>query len=126
MALHSWFKSKPLWLRGGIIGILVCLVLAVFYMTVYNALLIQFFPDGQLPTYSLILPMITGHFFVLGAHFVAEGYVAPVVGCVSGDCFNRVDWMTLIGTGILLLLLYFGIGSLIGGFMQKKKKKIIS
>lgn len=126
MALHFWFKHKPLWLQGGIIGILVCALLTVFYMTVYNAFLIRFFPDGMLPMYSLILPIFTGHFFVFGAHFVAEGYVAPVLKCVSGDCFNRAEWMALIGTGIILLLLYFGIGSAIGWFVQKRKKKIIS
>ena len=72
------------------------------------------------------VPIATGHFFVFGAHFVAEGYVAPIVGCVSGDCFTRADWMTLMGTGIVLLLLYFGIGSLIGWYVQKRRKKIIS
>lgn len=126
MALHSWFKHKPLWLQGGIIGILVCVLLAVFYITLYNAFLIQFFPDGVLPTYSLILPLVTGHFFVMMSHFMAEGYVAPVSGCVSGDCFNLADWITLAGMGILLLLLYFGIGAGIGWFIQKRKKKVIS
>ena len=125
MALQSWYKNKPAWFRGGIIGILVCVILAVFYITIYNALLIRFFHDGMLPAYSLFLPIATGHFFVFGAHFVAEGYVAPIVGCVSGDCFTRADWMTLMGAGIVLLLLYFGIGSLIGWFVQKRRKKII-
>ncbi len=126
MALHSWFKHKPLWLQAGIIGILVCVLLAVFYITVYYALLIQFFPDGQLPAYSLFLPIATGHLFVLGAPLVAKGYVAPMIGCMSEDCFNRVDWITLIGTAILLLLLYFGIGAGMGWFIDKRKKKVIS
>jgi len=126
MALQSWFKHKPLYLQGGIIGILVCILLAVFYMTIYNAFLIQFFPDGQLPGYSLLLPVATGHFFVFAAHFVAEGYIVPVVGCVSDDCFARADWITFAITAIILLLLYFGIGATVGWFVQKMKKKTIS
>ena len=126
MALISWFKHKSLWLQGGIIGILVCVLLAVFYITIYNAFFIQFFPEGQLPMYSLLLPIATGHFFVFAAHFVAEGYMVPLLGCVSEDCFARAEWVTFVGTGIILLLLYFGVGSLIGWFVEKRKKNVTS
>lgn len=126
MALHSWFKHQPLWLQGGIIGILVCVLLVVFYITVYNAFLVQSFPDGMLPWYSLFLPIATGHFFIFVSHFIAEGYVAPVLGCVNGNCFSWAEGITFIGSGIMLLLLYFGIGAGIGWFIQKRKKKIIS
>ncbi len=121
MGIQSWYKNKP-WFRGGIIGILVCVIWTVFYVTVYNALLVQFFPDGILPMYSLILPIATGHFFIFGSHFVAEGYVAPLFDCVKDSCFMTTDWITLIGMGILLLLIYFGIGAGIGQYLQKKKK----
>ena len=103
-------------------GIAVCLFLFVFYITVYSAFLIRFLPDGQLPIYGLILPMITGHFFVLMSHFVAEGYVAPVFGCVSGECFNMVELVTFVGTAFILLLWYFGVGVLIGWYVGKRKK----
>ena len=126
MALISWFKRKPLWLSAGMAGMAVCVLLFVFYITVYNALLIGFFPDGMLPGYSLILPMVTGHFFVLMSHFVAEGYVVPLLGCVSDDCFTNADWMTFIITAVVLLVVYFGIGSLIGWYMDRRKRTISS
>ncbi len=126
LTMSSWFKSKPLWVQGGLIGVLTCFLLAVFYVTFYNLLLNSLYPDGMLPVRSLFLPIATGHFFVWGAPFVAKGYVAPMVGCMSGDCFDRVDWITLIGTAILLLLLYFGIGAGMGWFIEKRKKKVTS
>ncbi|HLC70814.1 MAG TPA: hypothetical protein VJI32_02340 [Candidatus Nanoarchaeia archaeon] len=120
MAFVSWFKRKPLWLRAGMVGIAVCLLFFVFYITIYNALLIGFFPDGMLPTYSLILPMVTGHFFVFAAHFVAEGYVVPLLGCMSDDCFNQADWITFVVTAIVLLLVYFLAGTGVGYLYQKR------
>lgn len=122
MGIQSWYKNKP-WFRGGIIGILVCVILAVFYITMYNALLIRFFPDGMLPAYSLLLPIATGHFFIFMSHFISEGYVAPLVGCVAENaaCFERVEWITLLFAAALLLGIYFAIGALIGRYTGKRE-----
>ena len=126
MSFQSWYNSKPAWFRGGIRGIIVCLVLAVFYVTLYNALLTMFFPDGMLPMYSLILPIATGHFFIFGSHFVAEGYVAPLFSCVAENaaCFERVEGITLLFAEDLILGIYFAIGALIGRYAKKRKKRL--
>lgn len=123
MSFQSWFNSKPAWFRGGIGGVVVCLLLAVFYLTVYNALLKMVFPDGMLPAYSLFLPIATGHFFIFVSHFIAEGYVAPLFGCVAENaaCFERVEWITLLFAAALLLGIYFAIGALIGRYTRKRE-----
>ncbi len=121
MGIGSWYQKKPAWQKGGIVGIVVCILLAVFYITVYNALLVRFFPDGMLPLSSLILPLVTGHFFVFASHFISEGYVAPFVGCIGDSCFKALDWITLVGMGILLLAIYFVLGAAVGEYIKKRK-----
>lgn len=69
MNIKPWFKSKRLWLRGGILGVIICLILLPFNLFVYFPLIVSSY-DGMIPSWALIPPMITGHAFPLLSHFI--------------------------------------------------------
>jgi len=69
MRLRQWFLSKRLWLRGGIIGVIVCLVLGLFNLFFYFPV-INIVYGGMLPNWVLIPPMITGHAFPILSFFI--------------------------------------------------------
>ena len=69
MRLKQWFLSKKLWLRGGIIGIIVCLVLGLFNLFVYFPIINRVY-EGMIPNWALLPPMITGHVFPFFSHFM--------------------------------------------------------
>lgn len=71
---QSWPKifemeNMPYWLKGGIAGLLVCVVLFLFYVFLYFPL----FTDdttGTISNKALVLPMITGQGFLILSHFI--------------------------------------------------------
>jgi len=69
MPLKKWFLSKKLWLRGGIIGVIICLVLGLFNLFVYFPMINSVY-RGMIPNWALIPPMITGHAFPILSHFI--------------------------------------------------------
>jgi hypothetical protein len=85
----NWLKKRPAWLRGGIYGILVCLVLFVFYLLIYMPVLNSIY-GGSLPDYSLTLPTLTGHTFVFLSHFAIEGSSLTQAFCppVKEQCYS--------------------------------------
>ena len=69
MNLKKWFFAKKLWLRGGIIGVIVCFVLGLFNLFIYFPMLNRVYA-GMIPNGALIPPMITGHAFPILSHFI--------------------------------------------------------
>lgn len=64
--MKKWFKT--IWLKGGIIGLFVCLVLSLIYLFVYFPIIEKFYGDA-IPQWALIAPMISGHAFPLFSIF---------------------------------------------------------
>ncbi|QQR84212.1 hypothetical protein IPJ72_03435 [Candidatus Peregrinibacteria bacterium] len=62
-------QPKKRWLYGGMRAVVICIVLGIFYLTIYFPAIKALSKDG-LPNGSMILPTITGHAFPLLSHFV--------------------------------------------------------
>lgn len=132
-------RMKP-WLRGGLIGVAVCIALFLFYIFVYFPIGSKVF-NGMLPYAFLLLPLITGHVFVVMAHFVLPyGWMCQftevrcqewraVEGCVNeiarptAECANMSEWVGLGLLALTLLVLYFVVGAAIATFLSRRKKK---
>ncbi len=85
MRLKQWFLSKKLWLRGGIIGIIICLVLGVFNLFIYFPVIDSVY-GGMIPNWVFIPSMITGHAFPILSHFIVPyGWLCKFTesACVS-------------------------------------------
>lgn len=112
MNIKQWFLKRSLWLRGGITGVIVCVVLSLFYLFVYFPVIDKIYANdivkyGGTPNWTLTLPMYTGHFFSFFSSFILEGTRLEVVA----------GW----GITILLFLIYFFIGAIISILIQKIK-----
>ncbi len=69
MSFKDHFFSKKLWIRGGIIGVIVCLILSIFNLFVYFPIIDSVF-GGMIPNWALVLPIVTGHAFPILSHFI--------------------------------------------------------
>jgi len=75
MNIKKWFRSKKLWLRGGIIGVIICFVLFLFNLFIYFPIINSAY-GSMIPSEALILPTITGHVFpVLSMFIVPYGWL---------------------------------------------------
>lgn len=68
-------KSKKLWLKGGIIGALICIILFFFYIFAYFPILERVYKDdiektGSTPMWTLAIPAATGHLFPFFSMFI--------------------------------------------------------
>lgn len=66
--------KKP-WLRGGVIGAGICILLFLFYFFVYFPVIEQAYAEqiaseGTLPSWATTIPTFTGHLFPLFSHFI--------------------------------------------------------
>ena len=69
MNVKKWFKSQKFRLRGGIFGVIICVVLLLFNLLVYFPIIANVY-GGMIPGWALIPPMITGHAFPILSHFI--------------------------------------------------------
>jgi len=75
MRLKQWFLSRKLWLRGGIIGVIVCIVLFLFYIFIYFPAIDKIYAEdieayGGTPAWTTNVPLVTGHLFPLFSGFI--------------------------------------------------------
>ncbi len=89
--------KKKLWVKGGVIGMAVCMGLFVFY-GFYFSMIHQFvYPDeggAEMPSSELALPMITGHAVVGLTFFLIEGSVVPAMFCKETET-HCTSWALL-------------------------------
>ncbi|MFI3158117.1 MAG: hypothetical protein QX199_18370 [Methylococcaceae bacterium] len=102
MKITQWFMKKQLWVRGGIIGMAVCMGLFVFY-GFYFSMIHQFVysheGDFEMPSSELILPMVTGHAAVsIATFFMIEGSSIPAMFCKETET-HCVSWTVLPDQG---------------------------
>ncbi len=103
MNLQKGFLPKRLWLRGGIIGAIVCIVLFLFYIFIYFPTIDKIYAEdikayGGTPAWTTTVPLMTGHFFPLLSHFIVPyGFLCefkePI--CTSWSATNEpggVPW----------------------------------
>ena len=93
MNLKNWFLGQKLWLRGGIIGVIVCLILFMFYYAVFS-LLFKIYGEGEqnLPISGVITTMsvVTGHMFVFFSHdVVPTGLICKATEPVCADWVSK-------------------------------------
>jgi hypothetical protein len=67
MKLKQRWRNVPLWLKGGLIGVGICIALFFFYIFMYFPLVEN---DIGIPNNALILPMVTGHALPILSHFI--------------------------------------------------------
>ena len=97
MNIKKWFLSKTLWLRGGIFGVIICIILFLFNTFVYFPLIDNIY-GGNLPQWALIFPMLSGHLFPLFSGFIVPygflcKFTVPI--CTSWSAFREsgsVPW----------------------------------
>lgn len=88
---------KKTWLRGGIIGLFVCLVFSLIYIFIYFPIIEKIYGNAM-PDWSLIAPMITGHAFSLfSIFFVPYGLFCRFTEttCTGWSAYNEaggVPW----------------------------------
>ncbi len=91
MNIKKWFQRRKLWLRGGIIGAIICILLFLFYILVYfPAFKVMY--TGEEPDSVLLLPTITGHIFPLLSHFIVEGTSLTNQFCAQTE-EHCISWM---------------------------------
>ena len=82
---------KP-WLSYGIKGMVICLLLFLFYGSIYYPLIKEYVAvDGAVPESYELLPAITGHFFPFMTHFIVEGSSLIPLFCKTTEK-NCVQW----------------------------------
>jgi hypothetical protein len=111
--------SEKIWLKCGIIGVAICLALFVFYLFIYFPIINMIYVDdiaryGGTPGWTTNIPFFTGHFFPFFSGFILEG-----LGL--GD--KGLDVLAFLSFSVLLLLIYFFVGALIGLVIKKFKNK---
>lgn len=143
--------SKP-YLKCGVIGIIICLILFLFNLYVYFPLVTD--AEGVVSNWALLPPLVTGHLFPLMSIFIVPyglfcEFTEPncvlwsagsVPNCVpwkmegiQGCCQEQImqpttacadfsDKIGFIGLSALLFLGYFLVGALIGKRIWKKNK----
>lgn len=108
------------WLQDGLKGLTIFGVLLLFYLTIYNYLLDYFFPDGAIPTYALLLPIVSGHILILFSHFFVEGLSLPqLFGCETTNCYIQVELYATLGLLLTLAVVYFVAGMLVGKLWRR-------
>jgi len=154
MRLKQRFFPKKLWLRGGIIGVIVCLVLGLFNLFIYFPIINSIYA-GMIPSWAFIPPMITGQAFpLLSSYIVPYGWlckftepictywsVESTPGAVpwtmegnagycieqtmtpTSSCANISEMLGFLGLILILFVIYFAIGAIIGLRIQKRKAK---
>ncbi|MBS3116776.1 hypothetical protein J4421_04235 [Candidatus Woesearchaeota archaeon] len=90
MNLLFWFRSRKPWLRGGLIGICICLLLFPFYIFIYFPIINNVYADeiksyGSTPGCTTIIPLLTGHFIPLISHFLVEGSSVITLFCEAKE-----------------------------------------
>lgn len=119
MNIKQWFLKGSPWLKGGIIGVIVCVVFFLFYLFIYFPVIDKIYANdiakyGGTPGWTLVLPTYTGHFFSLFSGFMLEG-----VGLGSAG----LEIVGVVASTILLFLIYFFIGAVIGILAKKIKSR---
>ena len=69
MRLKQCWEKMPYWLKGGMIGVVICILLFLFYVMAYFPLLTDT-SSGMMSNSALFLPMVTGHAFPILSHFI--------------------------------------------------------
>lgn len=120
--------QMPTWLRGGVKGIIVFVLLLLVYLSLYNWLLNAVYPDGQVPTYAFYPMFITGHGFLILLHFNPfPDWFWMLINCEEGftNVLSRCSEGTLaLVILVALLLVYFIIGALIAQYWANRSKSL--
>ncbi|MBI5391072.1 hypothetical protein HZB02_06310 [Candidatus Woesearchaeota archaeon] len=131
-------RSPRLWLKGGIIGVVVCVCLFIFYAYGYFPLLQSIYGSEPQPGWTLIPPIVTGHIFPLFSGFIVPyGFGCPFTEtacmewsfgyCLKQEmfpteaCADRSEMIGFFSLVIILLAVYFGIGALIGWLIGRSE-----
>ncbi len=76
----EFFSKKP-WLQGGIMGVIVCILLFLFYIFMYLPAIHEIYAEeiaeyGGAPSWTTNVMMVTGHFFpILSGFIVPYGFL---------------------------------------------------
>ncbi|MBI2147866.1 hypothetical protein HYU19_05345 [Candidatus Woesearchaeota archaeon] len=90
MRLTRWFQSRKPWLKGGLVGVGICVFLFFFYLFVYFPVIDKVYADdiaahGGTPAWTTTIPMVTGHLLPLLSHFIIEGTALAPTFCKATE-----------------------------------------
>ncbi len=95
MNIKKHFSSQKPWVKGGVIGVLLCTAFFSVYPIIYFPLVEN---EIGIPDTALILPTVTGHTFVFFSHFIIEGSTIPATICTETET-HCVSWSLTDDTG---------------------------
>lgn len=105
--LLPWINKKPLWLKGGIYGVLICVFLLAFYLVFFKVV----FTLADPPSMLMLPPIITGHVFL------------PMVVYHFDTSVPLVKFLVGVGCMILLSSVYFILGALMGLIFERRHSR---
>jgi len=82
MTLKQRFAAQKTWIKGGIIGVIVCTAMFFAYPLIYFPLVEN---DVGLSDTAMMLPTATGHVFPMFMHFIVEGSSIPGQICTERE-----------------------------------------
>lgn len=82
MTIKQRFVAQKTWVKGGIIGVIVCTTMFFAYPLIYFPLVEN---DIGLSDTAMILPTATGHVFPMFMHFIIEGSSIPGQFCTERE-----------------------------------------
>lgn len=90
MSFPRWFQSRRPWLKGGLGGVGICVLLFLFYIFAYFPIIHKVYADditayGGTPAWTTNIPLYTGHLIPLMSHFVIEGTALVPLFCKATE-----------------------------------------
>lgn len=116
--IKQWFIKNKFWLKSGINGSIVCFSFFLFYIFIYFPVIDKIYANdildyGGTPNWTMNIPLITGHFFIIFSSFILE---------MIGLGGKGLEFISALLFAVSLMLIYFLIGSLVGFIIHKIKK----
>ena len=121
MSIKEWFKSKPIWLRGGLISLLSVIILLLVYI------ITQSFVEGNLIDKPALFPIFIPIFIISAPLLGVLAFLGFFVDFLFHTGAGYMSLQTLPGGQAIILVIviayYFLIGALIGLIIGKIKSK---
>jgi len=115
MSFKGWFKSKPYWLKGGFVGIIIAFILAL------PAIICSFgIRSSGLTCAAFALPLYIPAYPTLFLSVLIEDYLFQILTAESAKTLHGIIFCSL------MIITYFLYGTIIGCIVRKIKSRKIN
>ena len=120
MNLRDWFKSKPYWLKGGIIGLVFILIFMIlFYINEFLRITHGSFWAIVSTPFTVPYLFVT---YLITSMMLTKGVNGDIPQLIYDPSPPKVSSITILSF-VLVLLSYFLLGAFIGWIVGKIKSK---